>query len=95
MPSRISSVADRSITAIPAARSPWASMSSSGAPTANAALFAAMLRATPDQMRGRVNNTVIQAATGLAALAPLTAGLLVEHFSGQWALAAFAAANQG
>jgi MFS family permease len=62
------------------------------APAANAALFAAMLRATPDHMRGRVNNTVTQAAMGLAALAPLTAGLLVEHFSGRWALAAFAAA---
>ncbi len=62
------------------------------APTANAALFAAMLRATPDHLRGRVNNTVTQAAMGLAALAPLTAGLLVEHFSGRWALAAFAAA---
>ena len=42
MPSRTSSVADRSITAIPAARSPWASMSSSGAPTANAAVSSAM-----------------------------------------------------
>lgn len=62
------------------------------APAVNAALFAAMLRATPDRMRGRVSTTVTQAAMGLAALAPLTAGLLVEHFSGQWALAAFAAA---
>ncbi len=62
------------------------------APAANAALFAAMLRATPDNMRGRVNNTVTQAAMGLATLAPLTAGLLVQHFSGRWALAAFAAA---
>ena len=62
------------------------------APTANAALFAAMLRTTPEDMRGRVNNTVILAATGLAALAPLTAGLLVQHFSGRWALAVFAAA---
>ncbi len=62
------------------------------APAANAALFAAMLRATPDNMRGRVSSTVTQAAMGLAALAPLTAGLLVQHFSGQWALAAFATA---
>jgi MFS family permease len=62
------------------------------APAANAALFAAMLRATPDNMRGRVSNTVTQAAMALAALAPLTAGLLVQHFSGRWALAAFAAA---
>jgi MFS family permease len=62
------------------------------APAANAALFAAMLRAAPDNVRGRVNNTVTQAAMGLAALAPLTAGLLVQHFSGRWALTAFAAA---
>jgi MFS family permease len=62
------------------------------APTANAALFAAMLRAAPEDMRGRVNNTVILAATGLAALAPLTAGLLVQHFSGRWAMGVFAAA---
>lgn len=59
-------------------------------PAANAALFAAMLRAAPEDMRGRVTSTVIQAAMGLAALAPLTSGLLAEHFSGQWALAAFA-----
>jgi MFS family permease len=31
-------------------------------------------------------------ATGLAALAPLVAGLLVEHLSGSWAVGAFAAA---
>jgi MFS family permease len=62
------------------------------APAANAALFAAMLRATPEGMRGRVNSTVYQASMSLAALAPLTSGLLVEHFSGQWAMAAFTAA---
>ena len=62
------------------------------APSANAALFAAMLRAAPEDMRGRVNSTVVQAAMGLAALAPLIAGLLVEHVSGQWSMAAFAAA---
>lgn len=61
------------------------------APAANAALFAAMTRAAPPHMRGRVNSTVILAATALAALSPLTAGLLVEHFSGRWALLAFAA----
>jgi MFS family permease len=61
------------------------------APTTNAALFAAMLRAAPENMRGRISNTVILAATALAALSPLTAGLLVEHLSGRWALLAFAA----
>jgi MFS family permease len=61
------------------------------APTANAALFAAMQRATPPDMLGRVTSTLYQASMSLAALAPLTSGLLVEHFSGHWALAAFAA----
>ncbi len=61
------------------------------APAANAALFAAMLRAAPEDMRGRVTSTVIQAATGLSALAPLVSGLLVEHFSGRWTLVAFTA----
>jgi MFS family permease len=62
------------------------------APAANAALFAVMLRAVPEDMRGRVSSTVVQAAVALAALAPLTSGLLVEHFAGAWAMAAFAAA---
>jgi len=62
------------------------------APVANAALFAAMLRATPEEMRGRVTNTVVTAATGLAALAPLVAGLLVQHLSGRVAMLGFAAA---
>jgi MFS family permease len=61
-------------------------------PAANAALFAVMLRITPEEMRGRLNNTVIMVSTGLATLAPLTAGLLVQHFSGGWALGAFAVA---
>jgi hypothetical protein len=43
-------------------------------------------------MLGRVSSTVYQASMGLAVLAPLTSGLLVEHFSGQWAMAAFAVA---
>lgn len=60
------------------------------APAANAALFAAMQRATPPDMRGRVSSTVVQAAVSLAALAPLISGLLVEHVSGRVALAAFA-----
>ena len=43
-------------------------------PAANAALFAVMLRGAPEEMRGRIVNTVLMAATGLAALAPLVAG---------------------
>jgi MFS family permease len=61
-------------------------------PTANAALFAALLRRTPEAMRGRVNNALLQVATGLAALSPLIAGLLVEHVSSHWAMGAFAVA---
>ncbi|HUB37545.1 MAG TPA: MFS transporter [Streptosporangiaceae bacterium] len=61
------------------------------APTANAALFAAMLRIAPEDMRGRVTSTVIMAATGLAALSPLTAGLLLQNVSDRWAVGAFAA----
>jgi MFS family permease len=60
------------------------------APTANAALFAVMLRSTPEEMRGRVTNTVLMVATALAALAPLVAGLLLQHGSGSWAVGAFA-----
>jgi MFS family permease len=61
-------------------------------PVSNAALFAAMLRKTPAEMRGRVNNALLQMATGLAALAPLVAGLLVAHTSPHWAMGAFAIA---
>ena len=61
------------------------------APAANAALFAVMLRSAPEEMRGRVTNTVLMVATALATLAPLVAGLLVQHVSGSWAIGAFAA----
>jgi MFS family permease len=59
-------------------------------PTANAALFAAMLRRSPESMRGRVNNAVIQVASGLATLAPLLSGLLVARASTNWAMGTFA-----
>jgi len=61
------------------------------APTANAALFAALLRSTPEELRGRVNNTMMMMATGLASLSPLAAGLLVQRVGGEWALGFFAA----
>lgn len=61
------------------------------APAANAALFAVMLRSAPEEMRGRVSNTLLMVAMSLAALAPLIAGLLVQHASGAWAMGAFAA----
>lgn len=62
------------------------------APAANAALFAVMLRSAPEEMRGRVTNTVGMVAMSLATLAPLIAGVLVQHVSGPWAMGAFAAA---
>jgi MFS family permease len=62
------------------------------APAANAAMLAAAMQATPEQMRGRVSSTMLQAGMGLTALAPLTGGLLVGHVSGHGAMAAFAAA---
>jgi len=62
------------------------------APTANAGLFAALLRETPESMRGRVNNALLQVSSGLAALSPLVAGLLIQHASASWAMGAFAAA---
>ena len=61
------------------------------APAASAALVAVVLRSAPEEMRGRVTNTVVMAATALAALAPLIAGLLIQHVSGAWAVGAFAA----
>jgi MFS family permease len=61
-------------------------------PTGNAALFAALLRAAPEEMRGRVNSTVLLAATALAALAPLASGLLIQHMSGRFALLFFTVA---
>jgi MFS family permease len=60
------------------------------APAANAALVAVVLRSAPGEMRGRVTNTMVMAATALAALAPLIAGLLVQHVSGAWAVGTFA-----
>jgi MFS family permease len=61
------------------------------APAANAALIAGMLRSTPEEMRGRTSNTMAMVAMALATLAPLLAGLLVQHVSGAWAMGAFAA----
>jgi MFS family permease len=63
------------------------------APAGNAGLYAIMLRRVPEEMRGRVTSTVTMAAMALATLAPLLAGLLVEHVSASWAIGAFAAAE--
>jgi MFS family permease len=63
------------------------------APAGNSGLFASALRQAPEEMRGRVTSTVTMTAMSLAALAPLLAGLLVEHVSASWAVGAFAAAS--
>jgi len=63
------------------------------APAGNAGLYAIMLRQVPEEMRGRVTATVTMTAMALATLAPLLAGLLVEHVSTSWAIGAFAAAQ--
>ena len=63
------------------------------APAGNAGLYAIMLRQVPEEMRGRVTSTVTMTAMALATLAPLLAGLLVEHVSTSWAIGAFAAAQ--
>jgi MFS family permease len=63
------------------------------APAANSGLFASTLRQTPEELRGRVISTMSVIAMGLAALAPLLAGLLVGHVSASWAVGAFAAAD--
>jgi MFS family permease len=60
-------------------------------PAANAALFSAMLRQTPEAMRGRVNNALFQVAIGLATLAPIVSGLLIDRASAGWAMGLFAA----
>ncbi len=62
------------------------------APAVNASLVAVMLRSAPEEMRGRVSNTVLMAATALSTLAPLVAGLLVQHVSAAWAIGVFAVA---
>lgn len=62
------------------------------APATNAALFAMMLRRTPPELHGRVNNGLIQVAVALAALAPLASGLVIGAASARWAMVLFAAA---
>ena len=62
------------------------------APTANAALMGELLRRTPDEMRGRATNAVMQAAMALAVLAPLAAGVALERLSARAGVAIFAVA---
>jgi hypothetical protein len=49
--------------------------------------------AAPGELSGRVDNTVMTAVTALAAFAPIAAGLLASHMSGELAAAFFAASE--
>ncbi|HZS31570.1 MAG TPA: MFS transporter [Gaiellaceae bacterium] len=60
------------------------------APASNAALFGLVLRRTPPALHGRVNNGLLQVATGLATLAPLASGVVVNDASARWAMVLFA-----
>ena len=60
------------------------------APATNAAFFALLLRRSPPELHGRVNNGLLQVAVALAALAPVASGLVVSQASAGWAMALFA-----
>jgi len=64
-------------------------------PATNATLFAARMRRTPPSLQGRTNAALMQVAMGLATLAPLVSGVVIEHASAQWAMAVFALALAG
>jgi predicted MFS family arabinose efflux permease len=61
-------------------------------PPLNAGLFGHLAVITPDRLLGRVNSAFMTAAMGLAALAPLLAGTLAEHFGAAGVVLAFTAA---
>jgi MFS family permease len=48
-------------------------------PAANAVLTSTVLTTVPDELRGRVLNTIGMTAMGVAALAPLAVGVLLTH----------------
>jgi len=62
------------------------------APPASAALMARQMAITPDELQGRVQSIVNFAAQGLAAAAPLLAGVLIARASATLAMAVFAGA---
>jgi MFS family permease len=61
-------------------------------PPLNAGLFGHLAVITPDRLLGRVNSAFMTAAMGLAALAPVLAGTLAEHFGATGVVLAFTAA---
>ncbi|MGA8117121.1 MAG: MFS transporter [Actinocatenispora sp.] len=62
------------------------------APALNAGLFGYLAAVTPDRLQGRVTSALMTAAMSLAALAPLVAGLLVNHFGAVGVVLGFTAA---
>ncbi len=62
------------------------------APSANAVLMGELLRRTPDELRGRVTNAMMQASQALAVLAPLVAGIALAYLDARVAVGLFAAA---
>lgn len=60
------------------------------APAANAALFGRMAATTPNELQARVTSVVMLGATSAAALAPLAAGLIIQHLGGAAAMLLFA-----
>lgn len=55
-------------------------------PASNAALFGRLAATTPSQLQARVVSVVFLVATTAASLAPLAAGLLIEHVTGATAM---------
>jgi MFS family permease len=64
-------------------------------PASNAALFGHQAAITPDRLQGRVISVVIVAATSVAALAPLLAGVLIAVFNSPVAILVFSATVGG
>lgn len=79
------------LTATPAAAVPLAALMLL-APALNAGLFGYLVAVTPDRLQGRVSSALMTAAMGLAALAPVSAGLLVRHLGGPGTVLVFTAA---
>lgn len=72
-------LAVRPLSASPAATVPVALLAFL-APALNAGLFGHLASVVPDRVQGRVMSALMMAATGMASLAPLAAGVLVHRF---------------
>jgi predicted MFS family arabinose efflux permease len=59
-------------------------------PAANAGLFGYFAAITPDRLQGRATSVVLLGAMSLSGVAPIVAGLSIEHFGGTGTVLAFA-----